>query len=126
MNTGYNDMVQIRELFSKLTGIKVDETFWLRPPFYTDFGRNIRIRKNVFINHCCEFMDRGCITIEDDVIRKNAWIGVAASVMPGVTIGENSIAASNALVTKYVPTNTVVAGIPAKVLKRIDEDRNEQ
>src|SRR3954469_25281352 len=120
LNSGYRTPEQVRELFSKLTGAPVDASFWMLPPFYTDFGRNTRVGKNVFINHCCEFMDRGGITLEDNVligpkvnlvtinhpvkpsqrrstfcapirIKKKAWIGVGASVMPGVTIGENTI-----------------------------------
>ena len=149
LNTGYHDPETVRRFFSKLTGVAVDPSFQLRPPFYTDYGRNIRVGKNVFINHCCEFMDRGGITIEDGalfgpkvnlitinhpldpaqrrstycapiVIKKNAWIGVAASIMPGVTVGENSVVAANAVVTKDVPPNTVVGGIPARRLKTIE------
>jgi acetyltransferase-like isoleucine patch superfamily enzyme len=68
MNTGYRDPAEVRLLFSRLTGATVDESFWLLPPFYTDFGKNIRVGRNVFINHACEFMDRGGITIGDDVL----------------------------------------------------------
>ena len=68
MNTGYRDPGEVRALFRRLTGNAVDESFWLLPPFYTDFGRNIRVGLNVFINHACEFMDRGGITIQDDVL----------------------------------------------------------
>lgn len=149
LNNSYHEEEEVRKLFSKLTGVDVDETFWLLPPFYTDFGKNIRVGKNVFINHACTFMDRGGITIEDDVfvgpkvnlitinhplnpserqstisnpivIQKNAWISVGAMVMPGVTIGENSVVSAAAVVTKDVPPNTVVAGIPAKVIKTIE------
>ena len=96
-------------------------------------------------------MDRGGITLEDDVligpkvnlvtinhpiephrrrstfcapivIKRNAWIGVGASVMPGVTIGENAVVAANAVVTKDVAANTIVGGIPAKVIGTFDED----
>ena len=149
MNTGYRDPAEARALFSRLTGTEVDETFWLLPPFYTDFGKNIRVGKNVFVNHACEFMDRGGITIGDDVligpkvnlvtinhpiepsrrrstfcapilIKRNAWIGVGASVMPGVTIGENAVVAANAVVTNDVPDDAVVGGIPARFIKHID------
>jgi acetyltransferase-like isoleucine patch superfamily enzyme len=138
----------IRHLFSELTGEIVDDSFTLWPPFYTDFGRNIKVGKNVFVNHACTFMDRGGITIEDDVligprvnlittghpispvnrkatisnpivIKKNAWLGAGAIVTPGVTIGENSIVAAGAVVTKDVPANTIVAGVPAKKIKSI-------
>jgi acetyltransferase-like isoleucine patch superfamily enzyme len=148
MNAGYRDPDEVRALFSRLTGTAVDESFWLLPPFYSDFGKNIRVGKNVFVNHACEFMDRGGITIGDDVligpkvnlvtinhpldptmrrstycapivIRSGAWLGAGVSVMPGVTIGENAVVAANAVVTSNVPDNAVVGGIPAQVIKRI-------
>jgi acetyltransferase-like isoleucine patch superfamily enzyme len=149
MNTGYHDPAGARALFSRLTGSEVDESFWLLPPFYSDFGRNIRVGKNVFINHACEFMDRGGITIGDDVligpkvnlvtinhpldpatrrstycapivIHKGAWLGAGVSVMPGVTIGENAVVAANAVVTSDVPDNVVVGGIPARYIRHIE------
>lgn len=58
MNTGYRDPAAMRALFSRLTGVEVDKSFWLMQPFYTDFGKNIRVGRNVFVNHACEFMDR--------------------------------------------------------------------
>lgn len=148
LNNSFHDKAEVRALFSRLTGVEVDETFELLPPFYTDFGRNIRVGKNVFINHCCEFMDRGGITIGNNVliapkvnlitighplnptdrratytapitIQNGVWIGAGASIIPGVTIGENSVVATGAVVTKDVPPNTVVAGIPAKIIKNI-------
>jgi acetyltransferase-like isoleucine patch superfamily enzyme len=151
INTRYRTPQEVRELFSRLTGAPVDPSFSMLPPFYTDFGKNIRVGKNVFINHCCEFMDRGGITLEDNVligpkvnlitinhpmdprrrrstfcapivIKRSAWIGVGASVMPGVTIGENAIVAANAVVTKDVAANTIVGGIPAKVIRSFDEE----
>ena len=150
INTGYHSPDETRALFARLTGVSVDASFWMLPPFYTDFGKNIRVGKNVFINHGCEFMDRGGITLEDNVligpkvnlvtinhpidpehrrstrcapivIKKNAWIGAAVSVMPGVTIGENAIVAANSLVTKDVADNTIVAGTPARFIKTIEE-----
>ena len=149
INTGYHTQQDVNDLFSRLTGAPVDPSFWMLPPFYTDFGKNIRVGRNVFVNHGCEFMDRGGITLEDDVligpkvnlvtinhpieparrrstycapivIKRNAWLGVGASVMPGVTIGENAIVAANAVVTKDVAANTIVGGIPAKLLRTID------
>ena len=151
LNNIYHDKDEVQALFSRLTGIDVDKTFDLLPPFYTDFGRNIRVGKNVFINHCCEFMDRGGIAIGNDVliapkvnlitighplnpadrratytapiaIGNGVWIGAGATVMPGVTIGENSVVAAGAVVTKDVPSNTVVAVVPAKVVKALNFD----
>ena len=154
MNSGYRDPAEMRALFSRLTGTEVDESFWLLPPFHTDFGKNIRVGKNVFVNHACEFMDRGGITIGDDVligpkvnlvtinhpldpttrrstqcapivIENGVWLGAAVTVMPGVTIGENSVIAANAVVTSDVPTNTVVGGIPARFIRHIGPARSE-
>ncbi len=149
MNTGYDEPQEVRALFERLTGVAVDESFWLLPPFYTDFGKNIRVGRNVFINHACEFMDRGAITIEDDVligpkvnlvtinhaldpsarrstycapivIKKRAWLGAAVSVMPGVTIGENAIIAANAVVSDDVADSAVVGGVPGRLIKQLD------
>jgi acetyltransferase-like isoleucine patch superfamily enzyme len=143
-----DDLQEINIIFSELIGKKVDDTFFMIPPFYSDFGENIHIGKNVFINHACTFMDRGGITLEDNVligpkvnlittnhpinpaerratisqpivIKKGAWIGVGATILPGVTIGENSIVAAGAVVSKDVPDNTIVGGIPAKFIKSI-------
>lgn len=143
-----DDMQEINAVFSELIGKKVDDTFFMIPPFYSDFGENIHIGKNVFVNHACTFMDRGGITLEDNVligpkanlittnhpinpserratisqpivIKKGAWIGVGATILPGVTIGENSIVAAGAVVSKDVPDNTIVGGIPAKFIKSI-------
>ncbi|MCD7907655.1 MAG: acetyltransferase, partial [Clostridium sp.] len=68
LNTGYHTNEEVVEILSRLTGVAVDESLWLMPPFYTDFGRNIRFGKGVFVNTCCTFMDRGGITIEDRVL----------------------------------------------------------
>lgn len=143
-----DDIQEINSVFSELIGKKVDDTFFMIPPFYSDFGENINIGKNVFVNHACTFMDRGGITLEDNVligpkvnlittnhsinpserratisqsiiIKKGAWIGVGATILPGVTIGENSIVAAGAVVSKDVPDNTIVGGIPAKFIKSI-------
>lgn len=140
------DVDEIRKYLGEIIGELVDESTAVFTPFYTNIGRNINLGRNVFINHACSFLDLGGITIEDDVmigprvniiseshraeiadrktlvpgameIKRNAWIGVAATVMPGVTIGENAVVAAGALVTKDVPENTVAAGVPAKVIK---------
>jgi len=139
---------EIRERLSEITGRQIDNSTTVFIPFYTNFGRHTRIGKNVFINHACSFLDLGGITIEDDVligprvnlvtenhpldpsqrksldlsailIQRNAWIGAGASILPGVTIGENAVVAAGAVVTKDVPANTVVGGVPAKVLRMI-------
>ncbi len=109
------------------------------PPFHTNYGKNITLGKGVFINHACSMLDFGGIAIEDEVmigprvnitsenhpvepatrktlvpgkvtIKKNAWIGAGASILPGVTVGENAVVAAGAVVTQDVPDNTIVGG----------------
>lgn len=118
----------------------------LTPPFRIDMGKNVKIGKNVFINHGLTIMARGGVEIEDDVmigpnvslltanhefsdhrvllvskimLRRNAWIGANSTILPGVTVGENSVVAAGAVVTKDVPDNVVVGGNPARVIKRL-------
>lgn len=150
LNGSYHEQSEIHSLFSELIGEPVDETFALFPPFYTDCGKNIHIGKNVFINAGCHFQDQGGITIGDDAqighnvvlatlnhdlipenrktvipapikIGKNVWIGANATILSGVSIGENSVVAAGAVVTKNVPANVVVGGAPAKIIKNIYE-----
>lgn len=155
LNSGEKSEEEVRDLLSQITGRAIDPSLWLIPPFYTDFGRNIHFGKNVFVNSTCTFMDRGGIYIDDEVfigpkvnlitinhdinpfnrnttickpihIEKRVWIGVAATILPGVRIGENSIIGANAVVTKDVPSNTIVGGNPAKVIKAIDVEKYRQ
>jgi acetyltransferase-like isoleucine patch superfamily enzyme len=147
LNTSTN-VDEIRERLSEIIGTQLDNSTTVFTPFHTNFGRFIKIGKNVFINHACSFLDMGGITIEDDVligpkvnlitenhpldptnrkalicnpivIKRNAWIGAAATILPGVTIGENAVVAAGAVVSKDVPANTIVGGVPAKFIKTI-------
>jgi acetyltransferase-like isoleucine patch superfamily enzyme len=142
------DITQIRERLSEITGSQIDRSTIIFAPFYTNFGRHIKIGQNVFINHACSFLDMGGITIEEDVqigprvnlitenhpvdpsrrkdldlksilIKRNAWIGAGVTILPGVTIGENAIVAAGALVNRDVPADTIVGGVPAKVIRSI-------
>jgi acetyltransferase-like isoleucine patch superfamily enzyme len=148
LNTA-TDIHQIREQLSEIIGSKIDDSTTVFVPFHTNFGKHTTLGKNVFINHGCSFLDLGGITIEDDVligpkvslitenhpvdptnrksldlakivIKKNAWIGVGAIILPGVTVGLNSIVAAGAVVTKDVPDNTIVGGVPATFIKKIN------
>ncbi|WP_026898224.1 DapH/DapD/GlmU-related protein [Daejeonella oryzae] len=143
------DINQIRDRLSEITGNKIDRSTIIFVPFYTNFGQHIQIGKNVFINHACSFLDMGGITIEDNVqigprvnlitenhpidpsarkdldlksilIKRNAWIGAGATILPGVTVGENAIVAAGAVVNKDVPDNTIVGGVPARMIRSID------
>ncbi|WP_269448174.1 DapH/DapD/GlmU-related protein [Lentibacillus sp. JNUCC-1] len=138
----------MRMIFSQLTGRRVDPSFVCYPPFYSNFGKNITIGKNVFFNMGCTFQDRGGIHIADNVligmnvtiatlnhglapderdttiaspvyVEKNVWIGANVTILPGVTIGENAVVAAGAVVTGDVAANTVVAGVPAKRVKTL-------
>lgn len=144
------DVGKVRKYLSEIVVYEVDESTTLFPPFHTNVGRNIQLGKNVFINHACSFLDLGGISIEDEVmigprvnitsenhpvsassrktmvpgkvvIKKNAWIGAGVTILPGVTVGENAVVAAGAVVRKDVPDNTVVGGVPAKVLKDIED-----
>ncbi|MEP7008369.1 MAG: sugar O-acetyltransferase [Sphingomonas bacterium] len=148
----YDDADQIRAVFSELIGSAVDEGFSLIPPFYTTGGENIRLGRNVFINQNCTMYDLGGIDIGDDVmigpnvslitsshplepsqrrarviaepivIERNVWIAAGATVIGGVTIGENSVVAAGSVVTHDVPRNTLAGGNPARVIRGIGGD----
>lgn len=147
LNTA-TDINSIRALLSEIIGARIDESTTIFAPFHTNFGKFTSIGKNVFINHACSFLDMGGITIEDDVligprvnlvtenhpldpvdrralltkpivIKRNAWIGAGATILPGVTIGENAVVAAGAVVSKDVAPNSVVGGVPAKFIKNI-------
>ncbi len=151
----FEDADEVRALFSELIGKKVDESFLLIPPFYTAGGDEIRVGRNVFVNQNCTFYDLGGLDIADDVmigpnvslittghslepserrsvtigrpivIERNVWIAAGATVIGGVTVGENSVVAAGAVVTKDVPPNTLVGGNPARVIRSIgDEGRS--
>jgi len=152
INTKYNTPEEIVKLFSKLTAKKVDPSFRLFPPFYTDCGKNITLGKNVFINACCKFQDQGKITIGDNVlighnvtlatlnhdenplkrqnifskpikIGNNVWIGSNATILPGVTIGDGAIIGAGAVVVKDVEENSIVAGVPAKFIRKVKSNQ---
>ena len=152
INNTYHTPEELQELFSRLIGETVDKSFGLFPPFYTDYGQNITIGKNVFINSCCCFQDQGGIEIGDNVligqqvvlatlnhdlmpekranmspapikIGNDVWIGAHATILAGVTIGNGAVIAAGAVVTKDVPANTVVGGVPAKIIKNIEETK---
>ena len=147
LNNSYHDPGEIWAILSEITGKAVPESLNMFPPFYTDFGRNIHFGQNIFVNDCCHFQDQGGIFIGDNVlighntvlatidhdldpqsrqnhyapicIGNNVWIGSSVVITKGVTIGDNAVIAAGAVVTKDVPENTVVGGIPAKVIKRL-------
>jgi acetyltransferase-like isoleucine patch superfamily enzyme len=145
----YEDADAVREAWSELTGQAVDESFRLIPPVRSDHGLNIRVGRNVFINHGCTLNDIGGIDIGDEVmlgpnvsllssghpvepvertrritaapivIGCNVWIAAGAIVLQGVTVGADSVIAAGAVVTRDVPPSTVVAGVPARLIREL-------
>lgn len=148
LNSSYHTPEEIRKIFERIIGKPVDASFGLFPPFHTDCGKNITVGKNVFINMGCKFQDQGGIFIDDGAlighnvvlatlnhdfepaarsnltprpihIGKNVWIGSNATILPGVTIGDGAIVAAGAVVNRDVPKDTVVGGVPAKIIKKV-------
>ena len=145
----FDDADEVRALFAELTGREIDKSFLLIPPFYMAGGGDIRVGKNVFVNQNCTFYDLGGLIIGDDVmigpnvqlitaghpldpvtrrtttvgkpivIERNVWVAAGATVIGGVTIGENSVIAAGSVVTRDVPPNTLVAGNPARIVREI-------
>ncbi len=148
LNSAYHTPEETREILSELFGKSVPSTLRVFPPFYTDFGKNIEVGENVFINACCHFQDHGGVTLGDGcqighnvvfatlnhflepekrkmtypapiVLGKNVWVGSNATILQGVTIGDNAVIGAGAVVTSDIPANTVAVGVPAKVVKNI-------
>jgi acetyltransferase-like isoleucine patch superfamily enzyme len=148
----FNDADEVRALFSELIGKKVDESFVLIPPFFTAHGDEIRVGSNVFVNQNCTFYDLGGLDIADNVmigpnvniitaghplepsqrrsmtigkpivIERNVWIAAGATIIGGVTVGENAVVAAGSVVTRDVAPNTLVGGNPARVIRSIGDD----
>lgn len=149
LNNSYHTAEETRAILSELFGYKVPDTLTVFPPLYTDFGKNIKLGEDVFINACCHFQDHGCIEIGDGsqighnvvfatlnhglspkdrkytypkpiIVGKNVWIGSNSTILQGVRIGDNAVIAAGAVVNKDIPANVVAGGVPAKVIKDID------
>ncbi|HVA06035.1 MAG TPA: DapH/DapD/GlmU-related protein [Acidimicrobiales bacterium] len=139
----------IRKAFEELIGKPVGEDLTLIPPFYADYGLNITVGRAVFIGYDCAFTGHAAIDIKDQVmiahkvnlvtaghpveperrreyitaepitIDSNVWIGAAATILPGVTIGAGAVVAAGAVVTHDVAPSTLVAGVPARIIRHL-------
>jgi len=150
-----SDMKRKNELVKQLLGYLPKE-LEIVTPFYCDYGKNIHLGNNVFINSLCYFMDGADITLGNHVfvgpycgfytashplnyarrnkglekalpivVGDNCWFGANVSVMPGVNIGSGCVIAAGSVVTKDMPKNSMIAGVPAKVVKNILQDEVE-
>lgn len=149
INGKYHTPDELHQLLEQLWGREVPKTVGLFPPFHTDCGKNTVVGEHVFINMGCKFQDQGGITIDEGAlighnvvlatlnhlldpeqrggmtyapihIGRNVWIGANATVLPGVTVGDGAVVAAGAVVTKDVAPNTIVGGVPAKLIKSIN------
>lgn len=145
--TDPNDQEKIKQLESELLTNGLPKDSFLTPPFQVDCANRLFLGNNVFANHGLTVMSLGTITIDDGVmmgpevalltvnhepknirvvktgeihLKKNAWLGARVTVLPGVTIGENAIVGSGAIVTKDIPDNTIAVGNPARVIRHLD------
>ncbi|WP_461243263.1 DapH/DapD/GlmU-related protein [Secundilactobacillus muriivasis] len=143
-NTRPSDHARVVALENELLQGQMQDGTFFTPPMSIDCGNRVKLGKNVYANHHLTMMSVGTITIDDGVmmgpgvglftdnhepnhirvistkeihIKKNAWLGARVNVAPGVTIGENAIIGTGAVVTKDIPDNAVAVGVPARVIK---------
>lgn len=138
-----------KEIIKKLFG-KTKENFHIEPNFYCDYGYNIEIGENFYINHNCVMLDCNKITFGDNVfigpncgfycaahpldsktrntglesalpitIGDNVWLGGNVTILPGVTIGSDTVIGAGSVVTHDIGAGVVAAGNPCKVLRKI-------
>lgn len=145
----FDDLEARRAMLGEIFGGPVPESLSILPPFYCDYGLGASFGERVFINQGCFFLDLGGITIGDRVligprvtlstaghpvepderydfithapivIEQDVWIGAAATITPGVTIGRGSVVGAGAVVAKDVPPMSVVTGTSIVERKRL-------
>ncbi len=150
MNTGWHTEAEVRDCLRQITCSAIDDSVRVFTPFHINYGKKTSFGHDCFLNFGCTFLAIGGITIEDGVfigphcvlateyhpedpatrhslltkpivVKRGAWLGANVTVLPGVTIGENAIVAAGSVVTKDVPDNMVVAGVPAKTIREIKQ-----
>lgn len=132
---------------------KAGERFAIVSPFFCDYGYNIEVGENFFMNMNCVILDGAKVTFGDNVfiapgcgfytaghpldvgqrnagleyarpirVGNNVWIGAQVCVLPGVTIGDNTVIGAGSVVTKDIPSNVLAVGNPCRVIRTIPQD----
>ncbi len=146
--TSPDDMEGRMACINTLLGKETDA--WIEPPFYCCYGTNITIGEGSYLNFCCHFVDDGkiiigknvlfgpCVTIatvghpidpsmrgymytDPVIISDNCWIGANTTICPGVHIGKNSVIGAGSVVVHDIPSDSIAAGNPCKVIRPISE-----
>ena len=147
----FNEINMRSRLLKKI--IRASGNFWIKPPFFCDYGYNIEIGKNVMLNFGCVILDVCSVKIGDNTligpnshiytachsldacermenreygkpvsIGSNVWIGGNCVVLPGVSIGDNSIIGAGSVVTKDIPANVIAVGNPCRILRELTKE----
>lgn len=154
INTGYRTPEEVHNYMGQIPGKPLDKSTTVLPPLYIDYGKPVNIGKRCFIQQCCTFFGRGGITIGNDVfigpkvnlitinhdldpdnrsatygrpivIEDKVWIGIGATILPGIKIGYGAVIGAGSVVTKEVPPMTIVAENPARIIKNIKTTKNK-
>lgn len=153
INNTMPNTAESKTLIKELFGENLGENTMINAPIFVNLANKVKIGNNVVLMNGFQCMSAGGLVIEDDTkislnctiatnnhdfydrpvitckpvhIKKNVWIGVNVTVLPGVTIGENAIVGACSVVTKDVPDNAVVVGNPARVIKYLDAEKFEK
>ncbi|WP_271175186.1 sugar O-acetyltransferase [Leifsonia poae] len=144
----FDDAAGKADLFEQILGRPLPERVTIYPPFFTDNGLNLELGERVFINQNCTFLDYAGIRLGDRVmvgpkatfitvghpvdteerrvwltggpivVEENVWIGAGATILPGVTIGRDSVIAAGSVVADDVPAASLVTGTKASVRRQ--------
>ena len=151
-NKTSDDEIELREEIKTKLFKHVGKNVWIEPDFRCEFGSNISIGDNVYINFGCIILDCNEVTIGENTligpnagiyaanhsihyeerikggciglpihIGKNVWLGGDVKIVPGVSIGDNSIIGTGSIVTKDIPNDVIAVGNPCHVIRKITE-----